>query len=68
MVTIKKVNNGYVVSFRTSEEVYTELQEVFERLLLHFEGLASTFTGDMHGTVIVQRGASELCMPEGDSD
>ncbi len=61
MVTIKKVSNGYVVSYQhgRDDEVYIELQKVFARLLQHFEGLASTFGGALRGTVTIQRGVDE---------
>ncbi len=64
MVTIRRVTNGYIVSFPDHKSVYAELQGVFDRLLQHFEGLASTFSGDMRGIVIIQRGADsdlQLC-------
>ncbi len=59
MVKIKKVSNGYIVEDISSNEesVYETLDEVFEDLLLHFEGLNKYFKEDLYGRVKVIRGS-----------
>jgi hypothetical protein len=58
-VEIEAVDNGFIVEYNTSKEVWLELEEVFADLLLHFEGLAETFHGPAYGKVTVQRGQDE---------
>jgi len=54
-IGIEKVNNGYIVKTFTSTLVYKTLDEVMEFMLLHFEGLAPEFTGELFGKVQVYR-------------
>ena len=54
MITIEKVSNGYIViDNRGQRKVFLALQEVFDYLLLHFEGLAVSFSGELFGQVII---------------
>ena len=55
-VVIMKASNGYVVSVNHSHEIYSTLDGVLERLLLHYEGLSSHFTEDSFGRVDILRG------------
>ena len=61
MVKVKKVSNGYIVenTYTNEESVYKTLDEVFEDLLLHFEGLAECFKGSSYGKVKIIRGPKE---------
>ena len=53
---IIKVSNGYIIQDNYSEkEVYQTLDEVFERLLMHFEGRSETFGGNSFGKVRIER-------------
>ena len=56
MMKIRKVSNGYIVEGPLNElNVYKTLDEVFEELLLHFEGLAESFRGSSYGKVKIIR-------------
>lgn len=54
-ITIEKVNNGYIVKTNLETLVYKTLDEVMEFMLLHYEGLCSSFTGQLFGKVQVYR-------------
>lgn len=54
MNQIRKVRNGYIVTDEDRNEyIALTLQDVFNRLLLSFEGKAPTFKGDSFGLVII---------------
>lgn len=57
MAEIRAAQNGYILKIDSysTEEVFLSLGDVFNRLLLHYEGLSSTFTGDSYGKVIIDR-------------
>jgi len=57
MITITRAANGYILSdnMRTALEIFPSLDLLFARLLLRFEGLASSFTGESYGTVMIVR-------------
>lgn len=56
-VSIRKVSGGYILEWKSGEEQIEDLlEDVFERLLLHFEGLAPSFFQDSYGKVTIQRG------------
>lgn len=54
-ITIHKVDNGYIISFYASEKVFLNLEDVFNELLLYFEGKGSTFLDSLYGKVIIER-------------
>lgn len=56
MIKIKHVINGYIVDTDGEETIHVTLDEVFNKLLIHFEGRASSFTGNAFGIVSIQRG------------
>lgn len=56
MITIRQAENGYVVQFRNgNERIFFSTETLFAFLLLHFEGLADTFQGDLFGCVSIER-------------
>jgi len=56
-IEIGKIHNGYLVDDGWGvRSVYQTLEEVFEDLLLLFEGRASTFSGESYGRVVIERG------------
>jgi len=58
MYEIEKVSNGYLITNKWNcRFIYQTLEEVFEALLLHFEGRASTFSGESYGRVVIERQA-----------
>ena len=55
-MNIEKVRNGYICDDgHNGKEVFGTIDEVFDRMLLHFEGRCKNFTGDSYGNVIVER-------------
>ena len=56
-LNIEQVNNGYVVTGPNRKQVFYTLDEVCEALLLHFEGRASSFEGNLYGLVVIYRDA-----------
>jgi len=54
-IKIKKLDGGYILS-DTTDHIFTSLDEVFEWLLLHFEGRAPSFYEDLYGKVTISRG------------
>jgi len=57
-IKIRQARGGYVITLCDGEEVVAfSLEGVFDYLLQYFEGLSSSFTGTLHGEVIVKRGA-----------
>jgi hypothetical protein len=55
---IEKVKNGYIVreySPLDETRIFRTLDEVFEEMLMEFEGRCDTFGGDSYGKVIVER-------------
>ena len=53
---IKKASNGYIVKSESWDVfVYKTLDEVFELMLLQYEGLSSSFSGDLYGKVQILR-------------
>ena len=56
MRKVRSAKGGYIVTDDSgSEEVMTSLEEVFEDLLLHFEGRGRYFGGDSFGVIEVVR-------------
>ena len=56
MITIQKVSNGYILEKGIETLVYPSTQELFNDLLVFFEGKASTLPGDSYGEVRILRG------------
>lgn len=55
---IQQVSNGFILEGEGifgSKEVFSTLDEVFERLLMHFEGRSESFGGSMYGKVRIDR-------------
>ena len=53
-IQIEKVYNGYILRPSLSEaELFLSTIDLFNRLLLLFEGKADTFTGEAYGTVAI---------------
>lgn len=68
-VHIRPVENGYIIDVVGRERIATTLDEVLNFLLLHFEGKASTFNGDLYGYVSIARGTDAFVLePTLDSD
>jgi hypothetical protein len=58
---VRAADGGYILTYPSGgEKVVHSLEEVMEWLLLHFEGRASTFTGDMFGQVTIERGSERI--------
>lgn len=55
-VTIRQVENGYILKGNGTELVFLELQELLDHLLRKFEGRSDTFTGELWGRVVIERG------------
>ena len=59
-MNIKKVTNGYIIKNKFgTEEIFQSIEEVFNRLLLHFEGKSEKFDGDSYGKVILRNSKKE---------
>ena len=57
-VTINKVDNGYIITrdeFGSPQEVFKEIEELFNELLLIFEGRCDGFQGSRYGRVTIER-------------
>jgi hypothetical protein len=54
-VTIEQAGNGYIIRTDDILEIETTLEGVFNRLLMHFENLSPTFTGEYFGNVVIFR-------------
>ena len=52
---IRRVNNGFVVESGANEKIMSTLDEVFDDMLLHYEGRSKTFTRDSYGDVSISR-------------
>ncbi len=56
---IKKVWNGYILesggAFTSNTRVFKTIEELFDDLLMRFEGRSDCFNGDSYGRVIIQR-------------
>ena len=53
---VEKVENGYIVTDkRGNQRVIFSTEELFNHLLLMFEGLSSTFQGDKFGHIEIKR-------------
>jgi hypothetical protein len=57
LVTINKVSNGYVLGlgYGRSDEIFLTTDELFNKLLLLFEGRCDSFSGDLYGNVSISR-------------
>jgi len=54
-IKVRKANGGYILTDTIGfEHIYTNLVDVFEYLLLHYEGLARTFSGYLFGRVVIE--------------
>ena len=51
MVTVEQTKNGYILRLNHGAEVFKTTEELFNRLLLHFEGRAPNFGGVLYGRV-----------------
>jgi len=58
-IGINSARNGYIIRTLTGTEVYRTLEEVFERILLYYEGRSPTFAGSGFGKVEIVRGSEE---------
>ena len=56
MIKIQKVSNGYILEKGIETLVYPSIEELFNDLLLFFEGKSSTLLGDSYGEVKILRG------------
>jgi hypothetical protein len=54
-IIIKKVTNGYIIEDSIFTRVYNTLEEVFDHLLLQYEGRSETFRSDSYGKVTINR-------------
>lgn len=58
-IRIQKLKGGYIVRegapYIGQEEIIVTTDELFERLLLAFEGRSDTFIGDKYGKVVISR-------------
>jgi hypothetical protein len=54
---IERAQNGYMFygGVLSQPEIFLTLDELFERLLLYYEGRCDSFGGDLFGKVIVER-------------
>lgn len=55
-IGIRNADGGYIITTENRERVFFSLEEVFLYLLSYYEGLSPTFSGSLHGEVIVIRG------------
>lgn len=55
MVEIEKVQNGFIVNICGQKEIAASTEDVFRRLLEHYEGRCEQFNGDSYGKVKVYR-------------
>jgi len=59
-ITIEKVSDGYIYSDSYHpKEVMKTTDELFDRLLMSFEGRCKHFSGDMYGNVLIYRSPTE---------
>lgn len=61
-MTIEKVENGYIVTSDSSwreRKVFETLDDVFEEMLMAFEGRCKNFGGASYGKVTIRRGKGE---------
>lgn len=57
-VEIEKVENGYIarsIHIGGYTTVSNSLEELFNQLLLMFEGLSESFSGNRYGKIVIQR-------------
>jgi len=52
---VDRVCNGYIVELPAETNVFATLEEVFEWMLMHYEGRSSCFIGSSYGKVTVRR-------------
>ena len=55
MVTIKKLSEGYYLECGNLTYACKTLEEIFEHILLHFEGRCNTFIDNSYGKVTIER-------------
>lgn len=54
MIEIEKISNGYLITTGRGDRVACEsLLEVFERLLVLFEGKSKMFHGSLYSQVVI---------------
>jgi len=53
-MTIEKIGTGYLIQISYDKRAYETIEELFQYMLLHYEGKAETFLGDSYGKVIVK--------------
>ena len=56
---IEKVSNGYVLSNMADKQIAQTLEEIFDVMLLHYEGRSIWFGGSKFGKVIILREPTE---------
>lgn len=56
MAKIEQVRNGYILESQGSKMICVTLEEVFQTLLLQYEGLSPSFLGEGFGQVTIVRG------------
>ncbi len=59
IVKIERVENGFILELDNTKTVYLTLDELFERLLLHYEGKSKVFYHEAYGNVIIERDRQE---------
>ena len=60
MIQIERVYNGYIFRPNIGEaELFLSTQDLFDRLLLYFEGKSKHFRNDSYGKVIIELAGNE---------
>lgn len=61
MITIRSVDNGYILKTHVSEFVFENIEDLFSKLLLILTGKCKNFTGCSYGNVIIENINDEDC-------
>ena len=59
LISIEKINNGYLVENIGGKRAFPGLDDLFDHLLLIFEGKTQHFHGDSYGKVTIDRTKGE---------
>jgi hypothetical protein len=55
-ITVERVERGFIVDYWTgNKDICFSLDELFEKLLLHYEGRSELFYEDIYGKVTIDR-------------
>lgn len=52
-MNIERIDNGYLITDSHTKRKADTIEEVFDWILLHFEGRGKYFSGDSFGKVVV---------------